>query len=108
MKRRLQGIWTAGLVLVLAAAAYAQAPAGPGAAVPAVSPRDLWQAVLSTVVFGLLGIVLAIVGFKLFDLAIPFSLETEICEKNNLAVALLASAVVLGICIIVAFVVVSP
>ena len=108
MKRRLQGIWTAGLLLVLAAAAYAQGPAGPGAAAPAVSPRDLWQAVLSTVVFGLLGIILAIVGFKLFDLAIPFSLEQEICEKNNMAVALLASAVVLGICIIVAFVVLAP
>ena len=104
MKRLVRGVMAAGLLLVAGAATAAQVapPASVG-----YRPGNLWEAVLSTVVFSLLGIGLAIVGFKLFDLAIRFDLEKEICEKNNLSAALLASAVVLGTCIIVAVVVLS-
>jgi hypothetical protein len=105
VKRHLMGVWAAGLSLVLASAAWAQLPGG--AATP-VHPRDLLQQVISTLIFGLVGILLAIIGFKLFDLVIPFHLEKEICEKNNIAVAILAGAMILGICIIVAFVVIAP
>lgn len=99
LKRLLRIITAAGLTLVATAAA-AQGNA-PGAYVP----RTLWDQVLSTVVFSLLGIALAIVGFKLFDMTIKFDIEREICEKNNIAAAILAAAVVLGTCIIVAIVV---
>jgi hypothetical protein len=105
VKRILIGLWTAGLGLIVASAALAQAPQIPPAG--GYRPGTLLDAVISTVVFSLIGIFLAIAGFKLFDFAIPFSLEREICEKNNLAVALLASSMILGICIIVAFVVLS-
>lgn len=64
-------------------------------------------AVVSTLLFGLIGIALAIAGFKLFDAATPFHLEREICEKQNIAAAILAGAVVLGICIIIAATVLS-
>lgn len=99
-KRSFQLAGVVGLTLVGAAAAWAQDPsAAPSARVP------MLEQVGSTVLFSLLGIVLAIVGFKLFDLCIKFDIEREICEKNNLAAAILASAVVLGTCIIVAWVV---
>ena len=104
VKRLLGGVWGVGLALLAVSAAYAQAPVAPRSG---YQPRTLLEGVISTVVFSLIGIVLAIAGFKLFDLVIPFSLEREICEKNNLAVAILASAMILGICIIVAFVVIS-
>ena len=65
-------------------------------------PGTLLGAVVSTVVFALIGIVMAILGFKLFDLFIPFNLEQEICENQNMAVAILAAAIVFGICLIVA------
>jgi hypothetical protein len=65
-------------------------------------PDSFLMSVLSTLVFGLIGIVVAIVGFKLFDALIPFNLEQEICEKQNLAVAILCAGMVLGICLIVA------
>jgi uncharacterized membrane protein YjfL (UPF0719 family) len=52
--------------------------------------------------FGLTGIVLAILGFKLFDLLTPGSLQKEIFENKNMAAAVLAAAFILGICIIVA------
>ncbi len=64
-------------------------------------PHTFFQALLGSVAFGLVGIVLAIVGFKLFDAVIPFSLEKEICEKGNLAVAILSAAMILGICLII-------
>lgn len=69
--------------------------------------RSLTDALLSTVLFGLLGIVLAIVGFKLFDLVVKFDLEREICEKQNLAVAIMCGFMVLGICLIIAATVLS-
>lgn len=69
--------------------------------------RTLTDSLLSTVLFGLLGIALAIVGFKLFDIVVKFDLEREICEKQNLAVAILCGFMVLGICLIIAATVLS-
>ena len=60
------------------------------------------MAVVSTIVFGGIGIVMAVVGFKLFDLATPFKLEAEVCEKQNLAVAVMTAGMILGVCIIIA------
>ena len=74
---------------------FAQAPLQPWAF------DTLAWAVLSTLVFGLVGIVLAIIGFKLFDLLTPGNLEEEIIKKQNLAAAILGGAIVLGICLIV-------
>jgi hypothetical protein len=105
VKRLFTGAWALGTFLLLASAAYAQAPLPVGNG--GYRPSSLLDAVISTLVFSVLGIVLAIGGFKLFDLVIPFDLEKEICEKNNIAAAVLGGAMVLGICIIVAFVVLS-
>lgn len=104
MKRIWTGIWSLGLALVTTAALAQQVT--PGASSVA-QPRNVTDQAISMVVFSLLGIVLAIAGFKIFDLAIKFDIEREICEKNNIAAAILAGAVVLGICLIVAVVVVS-
>jgi len=65
-------------------------------------PHGLLRALLSSIVFGLVGIVLAIVGFKLFDLVIPFNLEKEMCENKNIAVGIVCAAIILGICHIIA------
>jgi hypothetical protein len=65
-------------------------------------PCSFGEAVLATFVFGLMGIVLAIIGFKLFDLVTPFNLEKEMCENKNVAVGILCGGIVLGICWIVA------
>jgi uncharacterized membrane protein YjfL (UPF0719 family) len=54
------------------------------------------------VIFGLVGIVLALIGFKLFDAITPFNLEKEMCENKNVAVGVLCGAIVLGVCLIVA------
>ena len=100
-------VCTAAVCAALApVAAYAQEAANSGTRLMPQS-STLLNAVLSTLLFGFIGIVIAIVGFKLFDLATPFHLESEICEKQNLAAGLLAGCVVLGICIIVAATILS-
>jgi putative membrane protein len=69
-------------------------------------PRTLEMAVywlLYTGVFGLLGIALVVLGFKVFDWLTPkLDIQHELGEKHNLAVALLCAAVILGISLIVA------
>jgi len=79
-----------------AGAAHAASPDAPW------HPASFGEAVLATFVFGLMGIVLAILGFKLFDLITPFNLEKEMCENKNVAVGILCAGIVLGICWIVA------
>jgi len=68
-------------------------------------PNTLWEAALATVVFGLIGIGLAVLGFKIFDRLTPGNLEEEIVKKNNMAAAIMAAAFILGVCIIIARVV---
>ena len=65
-------------------------------------PTSFGGALVATLVFGLIGIVLAILGFKLFDACIRFNLEKEICENKNIAAAILSAAIIAGICLIVA------
>lgn len=87
------------LVTLLVAVSSAQAAASDGFA----SGSDgFLHSVLASIVFGLVGIVLAIVGFKLFDFVTPFNLEKEMCENRNVAVGILCGAIVLGVCHIIA------
>lgn len=60
------------------------------------------QAILYVVIFSLLGIGLAVLGYKLFDLCTPGDLHKEILENRNVAAALVGGAVIIGVCIIVA------
>lgn len=87
------------LLVVFATVAQAQVP---GTVTATWHATTLLGAVGLTVLFGLVGIILAIVGFKLFDLATPFNLEKQICEEKNLAAGILSGAFILGVCYIVA------
>jgi len=65
-------------------------------------PQNLWQALAYMVVFAATGIVAAIAGYKLFDKCTPGDLNKEIVENKNVAAAIVAAAVILGVCIIIA------
>lgn len=65
-------------------------------------PKELGGALLASALFGVIGIVLAILGFKVFDWLTPGNLQEEIIKKNNIAAAILGAGFVIGICIIVA------
>lgn len=65
-------------------------------------PTTMPESLLAAVCFGAIGIIMAIIGFKLFDWITPGNLGEEITSKNNMAAAILAGAVVLGVSIIMA------
>ena len=65
----------------------------------------LWHGALSSLIFGLIGIVLLLMGYWLFDLITPrIDVQKELCEKN-LAVAIVIAALLLGIAYVAAHVV---
>ncbi len=65
-------------------------------------PTTMVESLTAAAAFGGLGIVMAIIGFKLFDWITPGDLGNEITGKSNIAAAILAGAVVIGVSIIMA------
>jgi uncharacterized membrane protein YjfL (UPF0719 family) len=96
MKTRLG--WLLGFFFITALPLLAAEPAPPVAS----HARTLGEALLYMLVFAVAGMVLAILGYKLFDKFTPGDLHKEIVDKQNVAAAVIAAAVVLGICIIIA------
>jgi hypothetical protein len=56
---------------------------------------------ISTVIYGLIGIFLAVVGYFIFDWITPYSLGKELVEDKNVAVAIVVAAILLSVAIIV-------
>jgi putative membrane protein len=66
-------------------------------------PETIWQALFYTLLFGLLGILLTVLGFKIFDWIHPnMHVEKELAEKQNIAVAIVMAAIILGISLVIA------
>lgn len=63
---------------------------------------ELWQNVLTAVIFAALGIALFIIAFWLWDRATPYSLWKEIIEEKNTALAIVVGAMSIGLCLIIA------
>jgi len=93
---------TAFLLAVMASGVSLQAAENAGAPVPSWHAQTLLQAIGNLLVFAVIGIVAAIAGYKLFDKCTPGDLNREILEHRNVAAAIIAAAVILGVCIIVA------
>jgi len=69
---------------------------------PADGTHSVWRLLLHCALFGGLGIILVIVGFKVFDWVITkIDLEDEI-NKGNVAAAILSAAAIIAISFIVA------
>src|SRR5678815_5756989 len=64
--------------------------------------HTLGRAMAGIALFGLTGVLVAIVGYKLFDAATPGDLHKEIIENRNTAAAIIGASVVIGVSIIVA------
>ena len=58
--------------------------------------------VLNALVFAALGVLVFVVAFAIFAKLAPFRLWKEIVEERNVAAAILAGAVALGLCWIIA------
>jgi len=62
----------------------------------------LEKGIVGTIVYSLIGLIICIIGFKVVDWLIPGHLARQIAEEKNMAAALVAAALILGICIIIA------
>lgn len=64
---------------------------------------SLWHGFIGSLVFGLVGIILIVVGIKFFDLMnTKLDFQQELGEKQNVAVAIVMAAMILGVAIIAA------
>jgi putative membrane protein len=69
-------------------------------------PDTFFPGLVASTVFGLLGIILLVLGYKVFDWLTPkLHLETELGEKHNVAVAIVVASIILGVAYICAHVV---
>ena len=66
------------------------------------SMSGLTSGVVATVLYSLIGIVMATIGFKVVDWLTPGNLADEVANKGNRALAILAGSMILGVCIIIA------
>ena len=64
--------------------------------------QSLGQALGYMILFSAVGIIAAIAGYKLFDKCTPGDLHNEIVQNKNVAAAVVAGSVILGVCIIIA------
>ncbi len=63
---------------------------------------NLSQGVMGTLVYTFIGIVVAVIAYFIVDLIIPGKMGKQIAEDKNLAIAVVAGSMILGICIIIA------
>jgi len=65
-------------------------------------PQSLAQALANMIIFAVIGVAAAVIGFKVFDKCTPGDLTKEIIENKNVAAAIVGGAVILGVCLIIA------
>ena len=99
--------WLLGWVLVwLVAGPVGPAMAAEVAAVP-VEPRFFVPAltlagILSSIVYGLLGLILLLIGYYVYELITPWSVKDELTTHRNPAVAMVVAAFILGMAVVIA------
>ena len=68
-------------------------------------PDYFFSDLLSTAAFGLLAILLVVVGYKVFDKLTPKMDFDDLLNKGNIAMAIVIGSFILGLCLVVAKVV---
>lgn len=86
----------------LLAAPYAEAQAATGG----YTGNPIADGIISTLVYSAIGIVMAVISYKVVDCITPGDLSKSLSEDST-ALGILAGAMVLGICIIIAAVISS-
>ena len=66
------------------------------------------SAILSTVIYSLIGLVLMLVAYSAIDKITPYSVRKEIEEDQNVSLGIIIGCMILGISIIIAATISSP
>jgi putative membrane protein len=91
-------LWlVAGQVLPAVAGEVAAVPVEPRVFVPALT----WAGILASVVYGLLGLILLLIGYYIYELVTPWSVKEELITHRNPAVAMVVAAFIVGMAIVI-------
>ena len=66
-----------------------------------IQPVPMWRLLVDASIFGIVGVVLLIVGYYLWELVTPYNVRKEL-EDKNVAVAIVVAAFILGMAIVIA------
>jgi len=74
---------------------------------PPVEPRVIpptlsWTSLFTSVVYGLVGLILLLIGYYIYEIITPFSVKDELVSHRNPAVGMVVAAFILGMAIIIA------
>lgn len=64
-------------------------------------PVPMWRLLIDAAIFGVVGIVLLIIGYYVWELVTPYNVRKELQENKNVAVAIVVAAFILGMAIVV-------
>ena len=64
--------------------------------------RGITRDIILVVVFSIVGLIILMVGYKVFDMATPYDLNRQIAEENNTAAGIAVAGVLVSLGIIVA------
>lgn len=62
----------------------------------------MWRLLIDASIFGIVGVILLIVGYYVWELVTPYNVRKELQENKNIAVAIVVAAFILGMAIVVA------
>jgi putative membrane protein len=70
---------------------------------PAAPARGFnWMLLLYVAIIAIVGIVLLVLGYFIWELITPYSVKLQLIEQKNTAVAIVAASFILGMAIIIA------
>ena len=74
---------------------------------PPVEPRVIaptlsWGSLFTWIVYGLVGLILLLIGYYVYELITPWSVKEELISHRNPAVGLVVAAFILGMAIVIA------
>ena len=82
--------------------AVAQSDAAAPGDGPMIDFKVLGGFIIEGIVFSIVGLIILMVGYKVFDMATPYDLNRQIAEENNTAAGIAVAGVLISLGIIVA------
>ena len=70
--------------------------------VPMIDFKVMGGFIVEGIVFSIVGLIVLMVGYKVFDMATPYDLNRQIAEENNTAAGIAVAGVLISLGIIVA------
>lgn len=67
-----------------------------------LQPIPLWRLLADASIFGIVGVILLILGYYVWELITPYNVRKELQENKNVAVAIVVASFILGMAIIIA------